>query len=432
MFFRLFVQLFFVISFAILVSIITLDDLYIKGVKKDELKTTRGIDSIVFTDIMNFVDKNSRLTYWSQRFNYKFSLKQLNTIKLLDKQLRELRSNNVFVDVESGFVIDDINVYYYHKSCSCVLILEKTYGYHESLQTYMLCFLFIIISSLAIFIFYYAHYHKKQVNQLVEIYKEYGEGNFLIRANESVALPYTPLAETFNKMADEIKLLTEEQKTLVNGVSHDLKTPIARIRFSLDMTRSCNTIEQFRNRIQDMDIDLDELDELVNEWLFYAELAGKPEKPKFRCIDLKKIVQLTYEKTMVLYPHINFSLSVQSTYIEANHRLITRVIENLIINAGKFALSKVRVTILIDEKCSKEELICMLVEDDGPGIPKYLHENIVQPFVKLDTSRNKSGFGLGLAIVKSILDKHQSTLDINTSSLGGAAFLVTFKKNILH
>ncbi|MFT6900327.1 MAG: two-component system OmpR family sensor kinase [Colwellia sp.] len=430
MFFRLLVQLFFVLSFAVLLSIITLDALYIEGVKKDELNNTRGIDSIVFNDVMNFVDKNTRLTYWSQRFNYKFSLKPFNTINLLEKQLLKLKSNNVFVDIESGFVIDDIDIYYYHKSCSCVLILEKTYSYQEYLQTYILCFLFIIILSLAIFIFYYAHEHKKQVNQLAEIYKEYGEGNFLIRANESMELPYTPLAKTFNKMADEIKLLIEEQKTLVNGVSHDLKTPIARIRFALDMTRSCKTTEQFRGRIQDMDFDLDELEELVNEWLFYAELNGKPEKLQFRYIDLKKTVQVIYEKTRVLYPHINFELSVRTTYVEANYRLVSRAIENLLINAGKFARSQVRVTILGDEKCSKEELICILVEDDGPGIPKDSHHNIVQPFVKLDTSRNTNGFGLGLAIVKSILDKHQSTLEINTSSLGGAAFLVTFKKNI--
>jgi signal transduction histidine kinase len=432
MFVRLFLQLFAVISFAVLFAIIILDDLYIEGVKHDELGNTRGIAQIVNTDVDQYEDKNNRLDYWSQRFNYQFSIKAVDDLVLPSRQLEKLLSNNVLVNVKSGFGVDDIKLYYYRLSCDCALILEKNYGSHGAFLLYLQSFLLIIISASAIFIFYYANTHKNQVNKLVTVYQKYGAGEFLVRANSKTPLPYTPLAKTFNQMAEEIKLLIEEQRTLVHGVSHDLRTPIARLRFALDMTRECHSAEEFMTKIQYMDQDLDELDTLVDEWLFYAELNGKSEPLIMEQVDLKELAQASVKKIQVLYPEIKFEHVVQQAFVLANARLITRAIENLLTNAGKFAQSKVWVTVSANEMDQDCDAFCLLVEDDGAGIPKALQSKIVQPFVKLDDSRNSSGFGLGLAIVKSILDKHQTQLGIKTNSLGGASFVITFKKNKLN
>jgi two-component system OmpR family sensor kinase len=429
MFVRLLVQLFIVISFAVTFAIVVLDELYIKGVKQDELSNTRGINQIVINDINQYEDKISRLAYWSQRFNYQFSIKPINDIYLSSHQLEILSLNQVLINVESGFVVDDIKIYYYHISCDCVLVLEKDYGSHGAFQSYLQSFLFFVISALAIFIFYYANTHKNQVNKLVKVYQQYGAGEFSVRINLNTPLPYTPLAKTFNQMAEEIKLLIEEQKTLVHGVSHDLRTPIARLRFALDMTRECNSAEEFMTKIQYMDQDLDELDTLVDEWLFYAELNGKSEKLILENIDLKELTQASVRKIQVLYPKIQFEFIAQNSCVLANSRLLSRAIDNLLTNAGKFAQSKVRIIISVNEVDKNNEVLCLLVEDDGPGIPEQLQNKIVQPFVKLDESRNSSGSGLGLAIVKSILDKHRAQLCIKTNTLGGASFVMTFKKN---
>lgn len=104
-------------------------------------------------------------------------------------------------------------------------------------------------------------------------------------------------------------------------------------------------------------------------------------------------------------------------------RLLARATENLLINGCKFCHSKVRVNLI-----TNGQYCCLQIEDDGPGIPAELQKQITQPFVKLDNSRNAGGFGLGLAIVKSILDKHQTQLEIKTSELGGAYFGGCFKK----
>jgi two-component system OmpR family sensor kinase len=430
MFVRLFLQLFVVISFAVFIAIVVLDPLYIEGVKQEELSNTRGIDKIVINDINQYKnkDKANRLAYWSQTFNYQFSIKAINNIDLSSQQFEKLQSNKVLVNVKSGFVADDIKLYYYHLSCNCVLVLEKHYVSHSAFQIYLQRFLLIIISALAIFIFYYANTHKNQVNKLVKVYQRYGAGDFSVRINLETPLPYTPLAKTFNQMAERIKLLIEEQRTLVHGVSHDLRTPIARLRFALDMTRECNSAEEFIAKIQYMDQDLDELDTLVDEWLFYAELNGKSEELIIEQVDLKELAQASVKKIQVLYPDIQFELITQKSLILGNARLIARAIDNLLTNAGKFAQSTVRVMVPATEMDKDNEVLCLLVEDDGPGIPEQLQNKIIQPFVRLDDSRNSSGSGLGLAIVKSIIDKHHAQLDIKTNILGGASFVITFKK----
>jgi len=415
---------------AITFAIVVLDDLYIEGVKQDELSNTRGIAQIVIADIQQFDDSKNRLSYWSQRFDYRFAINQLRNLELSEHQLEELLANEVLIEVESGFAFDGIKLFYYHKHCGCVLILNKNNATHGAFQSYLQLFLLIIVLALAIYIFYYANSHKKQVNELVKVYQAYGAGEFSVRVRTKTPKPYTLLATTFNQMAQEIKLLIEEQRTLVHGVSHDLRTPIARLRFALDMTRNCGSVEDFQVLVQDMDLDLDELDILVDEWLFYAELNGKSQRIVRKIFDLKRVTMETIKKVQILFPHIKFELILQEASIEGDARLIARATENLLINAAKFAQSNVRLSITSSEHELKETIVYVAVEDDGPGIPVELQQKIVQPFVKLDQSRNSTGFGLGLAIVNCIVEKHQAKLQLKTSSLGGASFIISFKNNV--
>jgi signal transduction histidine kinase len=421
MFTRLFFGIFISICFAFVLGILLLDNIYIEGVKKDELLNTHGIKQMVLDDVRGSDEKQSKLDNWSHRFNYQFSLQKLNELPLFSEQKAELLDNDVFVTVVSGWTVDDITLYYYDRTCNCVLVMEKNYRAHSDYQTYSQKLLLIVISVLAFIVFYYVNSHKKQVDKLIEVHQQYGLGKFEARANELVPRPYSLLAKNFNQMTYQIELLQQEYKNLINGVSHDLKTPIARIRFALDLTHNCHTVADYQARLQDMDLDLDELDDLVNEWLFYAELNGKPMPIKKASISFAELIESTARKIKVVYPNIELSLNLQAGYINAEPRLINRAIENLIVNSFKFSKNKV----IISVEFTKNS-IAFRIEDDGRGINEQQKEQIIQPFVKLDDSRNSAGFGLGLAIVKSILDKHCAELQIKTSSLGGACFVVIF------
>ncbi len=421
MFTRLFLTMFISICFALTLGTLLLDNIYTEGVKKDELFNTRGIKQVVLGDVRRSGEPQIKLDYWSHRFSYQFSLKKLSDLALLPEQLVELTRKDVFVTVVSGWTFDDISLYYYDKICGCVLVMKKIHGAHGDYQSYLLNLLLIVISVLAFIIFYYVHRHQKQVNKLVKVHQQYGLGKFEARANELVPMPYSLLAKNFNQMTDQIELLQQEHRNLINGVSHDLKTPIARIRFSLDLTRHCHTVADYQARLQDMDLDLDELDDLVNEWLFYAELNGKPMPIIKESISLAELIETTARKIKIVYPDIELSLNLQAGYINAEPRLINRAIENLIVNSFKFSKNQVFISVEFTENG-----IVFRIEDDGRGINEQQKEQIIQPFVKLDDSRNSAGFGLGLAIVKSILDKHVAELQIQTSPLGGACLVVIF------
>ncbi|MFT5755694.1 MAG: two-component system OmpR family sensor kinase [Alteromonadaceae bacterium] len=417
MFTRLFFGIFLSICLAFTLGIFLLDSIYTAGVKKDELFNTRGIKQVVLADVRGAAEKNVRLDYWSHRFSYQFSLKKLSDLPLFPAQKMELTNNDVLVSVVSGWTVDDISLYYYDKICDCVLVMDKNYGSHGDYQTYVQNLLLIVISVLAFIVFYYVNSHKKQVNKLVKVHQQYGLGKFEARADVLVPKPYALLAQNFNQMTDQIELLQQEHKNLINGVSHDLKTPIARIRFALDLTHHCHTVADYQARLQDMDLDLDELDTLVNEWLFYAELNGKPMPIIKESVNFAELIELTARKIKTVYPDIQLRLNLQEGYIKAEPRLINRAIENLIVNSFKFSKSQVLISVEFTN-----EHITFRIEDDGIGVDDQQKTQITQPFVKLDDSRNSAGFGLGLAIVKSILDKHSAELQIQASPLGGACF----------
>lgn len=425
MFKSLFIRIIITSIFVLVLVLVWLDDLYIEGIKNDELGNTKGISKIVKTDIFEHQDKEARLKYWSQTFNYQFSLKSADDTSLPEPYLEELVNNNVYIEVISGWTDDDITLYYYFSSCNCLLIMAKNAAQNSVWLSYIQQFFLILFFTLTFFIFRYSNGHKEQVSQLTRIYDLYGKGNFDVRTNINVPPPYATLAKTFNKMAEKIELLLQEQKILVQGVSHDIRTPITRLRFALDMTRNCNSVAAYQARVQDMDEDLDDLDRLIDEWLFYAELSGKPIKIKFQEINLQQITTEIANKISQMYPLIQLEIFSEETSIKGDPRLLSRAIENVIINAFKFTKTIVKITVK-----TKDSKIFLSIEDDGQGVPEYLHSKILQPFVKQSNNEQTAGFGLGLAIVKNILDKHQAKLDINSSELGGAFFLISFKNKL--
>ena len=132
-------------------------------------------------------------------------------------------------------------------------------------------------------------------------------------------------------MAEKIHELLQEQKVMVNGISHDIRTPIARLRFALDLTRNCQTVEALRQHIQDMDMDLDELDQLIKDWLFYAGLTSTAKQITF---DTRvEISSLLMEKTnsfAPMYPNIRVISAIEPLNVLGNQRLLSRCIENIL------------------------------------------------------------------------------------------------------
>lgn len=226
----------------------------------------------------------------------------------------------------------------------------------------------------------------------------------------------TSLANSFNAMQGQIQHLLSLQRELTRAVSHDLRTPLARMKFSLAMQSDTKALDT-----ASLTEDVVEMEQLVETLLEYAKLEGQEKLLQINTVNVGELCQNLVEKLnsmpgprIKLTAHSNLACPCDGHYIE-------RALQNLIQNARTYATSAVQVSALI-----QRNTLYLHVDDDGPGIAEHERQYILQPFVRLDPSRAKDagGQGLGLAIVARIVEWHQGELCIETSPLGGARFSV--------
>lgn len=230
--------------------------------------------------------------------------------------------------------------------------------------------------------------------------------------------PSNELAASFNAMAERIERLVRSREELVQAVSHELGSPLSRLRFHLELLENLDEKER-AERFAAMTRELDALDELVAELLGYVQsdetvLQRQTFDPAQVLHDLAELAQLdTPEDT-----GIDVQVTLQpDVHVNADPRLFQRAVENLLRNALRYGHSQVRL-----ELASNEDRVRIEVHDDGPGIDEALREKVVAPFFRQepDRARTTGGVGLGLAIVSRIVQRHGGELEIDESSLGGA------------
>lgn len=226
----------------------------------------------------------------------------------------------------------------------------------------------------------------------------------------------TSLADSFNAMRSQIQHLLSLQRELTRAVSHDLRTPLARMKFSLAMQNDTKAIDT-----ASLTEDLVEMEHLVETLLDYAKLEGQEKLLHVGSVNISELCLNLSEKLNSM-PGPTIKLSVANIIIcSCDGHYIERALQNLIQNARTYATSAVQVSAHV-----QRHTLYLHVDDDGPGIAEHERQYILQPFVRLDPSRAKAvgGQGLGLAIVARIVEWHQGELRIETSPLGGARFSI--------
>lgn len=257
----------------------------------------------------------------------------------------------------------------------------------------------------------------------------FGEGDFSVRISSQVARPLLPVVTRFNDMAGRIQRLIRSHKELSHAVSHELRTPIARIRFAMEMTRELPSEAQREHYFDAMNDNIEELDGLVDELLTYARFDREEPQLTFAQQRLQPLLEEVIAKFEMIESHIQFTIInqlPQQQQVAYDRDGIARVLDNLLRNGVRYAQRQIRIV-----ACIEQEQIQLTVEDDGPGVPEANWDNLFDPFVRLDKSRdrNSGGIGLGLAIVRRYLEWHHGSVAIANSELGGAKFILTWPLN---
>lgn len=259
----------------------------------------------------------------------------------------------------------------------------------------------------------------------------------VVRGRDAIA----ELAAAFNDMAARTEGLINRQRELTRAVSHEFRTPIARIRFALEAIDSEDDDADRSEQIALVDRDLSELDDLVEEMLTYARLDSRLDARRhddaqgpgqgdetdllrLESIDLEDELtsiarRMERASTGDVAIELCMDLADHAPSVRADRRYLVRAIENLIGNSQRHAEARIRVT-----GRRLGDHFAVVVEDDGPGIPEADRQRIFAPFTRLEGSRGRDsgGTGLGLAIVARISEWHHGEITVDDSDLGGARF----------
>lgn len=266
---------------------------------------------------------------------------------------------------------------------------------------------------------------QRRIRHLSGVAARFGDGDLSIRASEKNSLRVSDLNRSFNVMADRIQQLVESHKHLSNAVSHELRTPVSRIKFELDYAADLDQPDELKAALDSIADDVDELEDLVAEALDYARYERTGLELQRDAQDITLWLRSWYENTtlpsevLTLVFQLDPASERGATLCEFHSSSMKRALDNLVLNAARYARQYIRVT-----QCVYPERIMIRIEDDGPGIEEQLWDTLFEPFVRAETSRSKDtgGYGLGLAIVKQIMLRHQGDVRIRHSDLGGACF----------
>ncbi len=246
---------------------------------------------------------------------------------------------------------------------------------------------------------------KNQTRPLVRLAKaaeRFGKGNYVNDFRPSGAAEIRKAAYEFDRMAKRINRHLNQRSEMLSGISHDLRTPLTRLKLQLAMLNQ-------KDVSKEMSKDIDEMEKMLNDYLQFAKTQIQENTTSIQLANLLKTIKKDLNSDNLFFDEKNEMI------FKGRHSAIRRCFENIIQNGLGYG-NKVYVEI---QKTSNRLIV--IFEDDGPGIPLDQYKNVFKPFFRLDKSRslNKSGVGLGLAIVEDIINSHGGNIQLGKSKYNG-------------
>ena len=248
---------------------------------------------------------------------------------------------------------------------------------------------------------------RKQAKAIKEL------ANFADSFGRGVDMPFKPYGSVevrkagiaFNKMKERIKRQMKERMQMLAGVSHDLRTPLTRMKLLLAMDEDMSDHQAFLD-------DVTEMEKMLEGYLSFARGEGGEESVK---VDMNELIAEIVSKFKMQGFAVEYLKNVKVSPLMAREQAIKRMLSNIISNACRYGKN---VQINLKESNNRLEIT---VDDDGPGIPEDKREEVFKAFYRVEQSRNKEtgGVGLGLAIVKDVVRAHGGVIRLLDSPMGG-------------
>ena len=242
----------------------------------------------------------------------------------------------------------------------------------------------------------------RPITNLAKAAEKFGRGEEIEEYKPSGAAEIRQAGYEFDRMRKRILRHLNQRSEMLSGISHDLRTPLTRMKLQLAFIKD----KELANKLSD---DINEMEKMLNEYLQFTSSSFLEKDEQFNISDL--IIRIV-EK----YNNKNITTNVTpEIYLRGRKNLIKRCINNIIDNAIKYG-DKIKIGVM-----KNNNNLFIKIEDNGPGIPFDEHENVFKPFYKINKGRadSKSSVGLGLSIASDIIRSHGGNIKLEKSSIDG-------------
>ena len=402
----------------ITISLVFFDSLWIK--------TNKGLTKALVSEIVTIIDIYNNESQYNKKIvtdlynkNFSFSVRFLENEKLpdikverwfspMDRTLRrELKpkiGQHWFNTISYKEVVD-LRIKFGNGVLQIFFPKERIQSSSIRIFAFWITIPAILMVTIAII---FLKNQTRPISRLAQASEKFGRGEEVEEFKPSGALEIRQAGLEFDRMRKRIQRHLNQRSEMLSGISHDLRTPLTRIKLQLAMIKD----KELSNKLS---MDVDEMEKMLNEYLQFARTGAKDKTETFDICELLSIIVERYNNSNI---QKNFKGQI---YFDGRKNLIQRCINNLIDNSLKYGKN---VLININKKNSN---IILSIEDDGPGISKSEYQNIIKPFYKIDKSRSesKSSVGLGLSISSDIVKSHGGDINFDDSNMGGLKVIIS-------
>ena len=406
-----------IIILQITISIVFFDSLWIK--------TNKGMTKALIGEIKFFLDAYDNEDYNKENLINLFEKHHNFTVKFIsfgdlpeqnmerwfspmDRTLRrELKSRNLgyWFDTTKFKGLIDLKIKHINGYFEFYIPKDRVTSSSARLFALWITFpAFLLITIALIFL-------KNQTRPIVNLAKaseRFGRGEDVGEFRPSGAMEIRQAGYEFDRMRKRIMRHLNQRSEMLSGISHDLRTPLTRIKLQLAFIKD--------NKIsRKLSEDIEEMEKMLNE---YLQFASSKSSEKNELFNISKTIVSLIKK----YNNALITLIIEDNIIfNGRKNLLVRCLTNIIDNGLTYG-KKVKISA---KKLSK--ILVIIIEDDGPGIQKSEYTNVFKPFYKINKGRgdSKSSVGLGLSIASDVVRSHGGKIDLNKSKLGGLSVKIS-------
>ena len=404
----------------IIITIVFFDSLWIKANKGMTRSLVSEIATLfdVYKNQQSQKEKQTILALYNKNYDFVVTIKENEllpevkserwyspTDRSLRRELKPVFGNSYWFDTTSYKELVELRIKYQNGFIQILFPRNKVAPSSARIFALWITLPGLLLIMIAIV---FLKNQTRPIANLAKAAEKFGKGEFVKEFRPSGAQEIRQAAYEFDKMRKRITIHLNQRSEMLSGISHDLRTPLTRLKLQLAMLNQQDLAKK-------MSDDIEEMERMLNEYLEFSRHQKNEETESVNVNNIVNEVIKKYENKK-----INFSFE-ENLKINIRPNSIKRCLTNLMDNS--FAYGK-KVEILIKKTLNN---VIIFVDDDGPGIPEKEYQNVMKPFYRIDKSRgqNKSGVGLGLSIANDIIRSHGGSIELEKSPLNGLRAKIT-------